>query len=157
MPEPMMAPMPSAVSDQGPSVFLRRWPGSSASAISLSIDLQANNWLPGPGETSDCTVGVCAKQALLQIQRRSENTRAWIFYRLACPRASFLTLRFCEPRAYSRGFRGFSALRFLREARFDFLRSSLLRFLVLAMIPFLLRRHSLRTVHPKGRDLPLAT
>ena len=40
MPEPMMAPMPSAVSDQGPSVFCRRWPGASDSEISLSIDLQ---------------------------------------------------------------------------------------------------------------------
>jgi len=56
------------------------------------------------------------------------------FYRFAWPRAIFFTLRFWEPRAYSRGFSGFSALRFLRDARLAFLRSSLLRALVFAMI-----------------------
>jgi hypothetical protein len=45
IPEPMMAPMPSAVSDQGPRVFCRRWPGASESEISLSIDLQHKSWL----------------------------------------------------------------------------------------------------------------
>ena len=40
-----MAPMPNAVSDQGPSVFCRRWPGASDSAISLSIDLQQKSCL----------------------------------------------------------------------------------------------------------------
>ncbi len=40
MPEPMMAPIPSAVSDQGPSDLLSRCAGSSDSEISLSIDLQ---------------------------------------------------------------------------------------------------------------------
>ena len=54
-------------------------------------------------------------------------------YLLDAPRASFFTLRFCDPRAYSRGLSGFSAFRFLRDARFVFLRSSLLRVLVLAM------------------------
>jgi hypothetical protein len=45
MPEPMTAPMPSAVSDHGPRVFLRECPGSSESRISLSMDLQAISWL----------------------------------------------------------------------------------------------------------------
>jgi len=45
MPEPMTAPMPSAVSDQGPSVFLSAFSGSSDSRISLSMDLQASSWL----------------------------------------------------------------------------------------------------------------
>ncbi len=44
MPEPMTAPMPSAVSDHGPSVFLSRCSGSSDSEISLSMDLQQNSW-----------------------------------------------------------------------------------------------------------------
>ena len=44
IPEPMMAPMPSAVSDHGPKVFLSRCPGSSASEISLSMDLQQRTW-----------------------------------------------------------------------------------------------------------------
>jgi hypothetical protein len=45
MPEPITAPMPSAVSDHGPRVFLSRCSGSSASRISLSIDLRASSWL----------------------------------------------------------------------------------------------------------------
>src|SRR6266568_1063995 len=45
MPDPMMAPMPSAVSDHGPSVFCRRWPGDSDSKISLSMDLQQKTCL----------------------------------------------------------------------------------------------------------------
>ena len=43
IPEPITAPMPSAVSDHGPSVFLRQCSGSSESLISLSIDLVANS------------------------------------------------------------------------------------------------------------------
>ncbi len=45
MPEPITAPMPSAVSDQGPSDFLSAFSGSSDSRISLSMDLQASSWL----------------------------------------------------------------------------------------------------------------
>jgi len=45
MPEPMTAPMPRAVSDQGPSDFLSACSGSSDSRMSLSMDLQASSWL----------------------------------------------------------------------------------------------------------------
>jgi hypothetical protein len=45
MPEPITAPMPSAVSDHGPSVFLSRRSGSCESEISLSMDFLANSWL----------------------------------------------------------------------------------------------------------------
>ena len=45
MPEPMTAPMPSAVSDHGPRVFFSACSGSSESLMSLSIDLRAKNWL----------------------------------------------------------------------------------------------------------------
>jgi hypothetical protein len=41
MPDPITAPMPSAVSDHGPRVFLRRCSASSESEISLSMDLHA--------------------------------------------------------------------------------------------------------------------
>jgi len=41
MPEPMTMPMPSAVSETGPSVLCREFSGSSESLISLSIDLVA--------------------------------------------------------------------------------------------------------------------
>src|SRR5713226_4420175 len=37
IPEPMIAPMPRAVSDQGPRVFFSRCSGASASASSLSM------------------------------------------------------------------------------------------------------------------------
>lgn len=55
------------------------------------------------------------------------------FYRFAWPRANFLTFGFFDPRGYSRGFSGLSALRFLRAVRLAFLRSSLLNFVVFAM------------------------
>src|ERR1035441_8396952 len=41
MPEPMTAPIPSAVSETGPSVLRREFWGSSESVISLSMDLVA--------------------------------------------------------------------------------------------------------------------
>ncbi len=43
IPEPMTAPIPSAVSETGPSVFLRACSGASESEISLSIDLRAKS------------------------------------------------------------------------------------------------------------------
>src|SRR5277367_724004 len=45
IPDPITAPMPSAVRETGPRAFFRRRSGSSESAISLSIDLQQNSWL----------------------------------------------------------------------------------------------------------------
>jgi hypothetical protein len=41
MPDPMTAPMPSAVSDTGPSDFFSAVSGCSLSAISLSMDFVA--------------------------------------------------------------------------------------------------------------------
>jgi hypothetical protein len=41
MPEPMTAPIPSAVSETGPSVLWREFSGRSESLISLSMDLVA--------------------------------------------------------------------------------------------------------------------
>jgi len=54
MPEPITAPIPSAVSDHGPSVFFSLWSGSSDSRISLSIDLRAKNWLGSAGPPCRC-------------------------------------------------------------------------------------------------------
>src|ERR1700685_2818409 len=70
-------------------------------------------------------------------------------YRFAWPRASFFTLRFFDPAPRSRGFFGFSALLFLREARLLFLRSSFVNFSVFAMIAFL--RSSLKFVVPVSK------
>ena len=67
MPEPMTAPIPSAVSDNGPSVFFRATSGRSDSVISLSIDLRAKIWdfasVPSgrdggaDGSGNDCSCG----------------------------------------------------------------------------------------------------
>ncbi|MGB7265730.1 MAG: hypothetical protein WBC92_09470, partial [Terracidiphilus sp.] len=43
MPEPMTAPIPSAVSDHGPRLFFNECSGSSESLMSLSIDLRASS------------------------------------------------------------------------------------------------------------------
>ena len=43
MPDPITAPMPSAVNDTGPKVFFSRRSGSSESEINLSIDLQVKS------------------------------------------------------------------------------------------------------------------
>jgi hypothetical protein len=102
-----MAPIPKAVSDHGPKVFFSRCSGCSDSAISLSMDFLAKSWLA----------------------RSASFKRTWP-YLFAVPRAIFLTFCFCDPRAYSRGFLGAS---FLRDARFAFLRSSLLNALVFAI------------------------
>jgi hypothetical protein len=50
MPEPMTMPMPSAVSETGPRVFLRECSGRSESLMSLSIDLVAKIWRGWLGE-----------------------------------------------------------------------------------------------------------
>ena len=148
-----MAPMPSAVSDHGPSDFRRLCSGCSASAISLSMDLQQRSWLPraSVGWAAWCVVGegpkgprcwcgadtLCPSRRLpFLLVRRTQRSAPHRNYLFACPRTIFFTLRFCDPRAYSRGFNGCSSLRFLRATRFDFLRSSLLRAVVLAMIAF---------------------
>jgi hypothetical protein len=64
-----------------------------------------------------------------------------LLYRFEVPRASFLTLRFAEPRAYSRFFNGESVFFFFRAVRFDAFRSSLLKLDVLAIRPFDLMNH----------------
>jgi len=63
MPEPMTAPMPRAVSDQGPSDFLSACSGSSDSRMSLSMDLQASSWL--------------GSAVLLGADRPSEDEQFW--------------------------------------------------------------------------------
>ena len=50
MPEPMTAPMPSAVSDHGPSVFFSACSGSSESRMQL-VDRLAGKQLAGQGSS----------------------------------------------------------------------------------------------------------
>src|SRR6202044_3090277 len=64
MPDPITAPIPSAVSDQGPKVFCSRCPGVSDSAISLSIDLQQKSWLSEVRTVAAGSVGDCDKSRL---------------------------------------------------------------------------------------------
>jgi len=54
-------------------------------------------------------------------------------YRFDAPRAIFFTLRFVDPRGVVLFPKGFSVRCFLRDARFAFLRSSLLKLFVFAM------------------------
>ena len=109
IPDPMMAPMPSAVSDQGPSVLLSLVSGCSESEISLSMDLQQNAWLlevrmtAAAGSVDDCdksrgllTAGVGHGRSA---HARHCSRRRRTAYRFAWPRASFFTLRFFDPRA----------------------------------------------------------
>ena len=111
IPEPMMAPMPSAVSDQGPRVFCSRWPGASDSAISLSIDLQQKSWLSevrtvAAGSGGDCDKWWLSPEGLSAIRDsgksppfpKSGKDGAPV-YRFDWPRANFFTLRFFDPRA----------------------------------------------------------
>src|SRR5579864_8823152 len=62
MPDPITAPIPSAVSDHGPRVFCKRCPGVSDSEISLSMDLQQKSWLSEVRTTSAGSVVGCDKR-----------------------------------------------------------------------------------------------
>src|SRR5579864_2052897 len=151
IPEPITAPIPRAVRETGPSVFFSRRSGCSESVISLSMDLQQKSWL-SEVRTVGSGAGVGCDKRLISPEVRDRQHDALgqrvsnfagqvriadcVLYRFACPRASFFTLGFCDPRAYSRGLSGCSALRFFRAARFTFLRSSLLRVAVFAMSAF---------------------
>src|SRR6266496_743606 len=66
IPDPITAPIPRAVRDTGPRVFLSFLSGSSESEISLSMDLQQSSWLPDrSAATSFSVVGGCAKRPCL--------------------------------------------------------------------------------------------
>ncbi len=120
MPEPMMAPIPSAVSDHGPSVFCRRWPGDSDSVISLSMDLQQKSWLSEVRITSagcdgGSVVAGCDKRLWSPELRyspwqlasdprgsgrlpHSHASSLCSPYRFDWPRVNFLTFGFFDPR-----------------------------------------------------------
>ena len=149
MPDPITAPMPSAVSDTGPSVFFSACSGRSDSEISLSIDLVAKiclasalapaykNWC-GAVPTTSMTISDAEQAAITsrsceRSQRKLCNAPLELgyAYRLLWPREAFLTLALFSPRAPVRGALGAA---FLRAARFTFLRSSLsVMLLVFAM------------------------
>src|SRR6267143_4484758 len=74
IPEPMMAPMPSAVSDHGPRVLLSLVSGCSESEISLSMDLQQKAWLLEVRMTLAAGSMVDCGKSLLSPHSRS---RAW--------------------------------------------------------------------------------
>src|SRR6266849_2812917 len=156
IPDPITAPIPSAVSETGPSVFFRRLSGSSESEIRLSMDLQQKSWLSdvrmetrvvfsdGPDAGSGKRLMSPEVPVDLDISKRTQPANGsgvrrpsakcqMRSYRFAVPRASFFTLLFFDPRAYSRGFSGCSVFFFLRAARLSFLRSSLLNVAVFAM------------------------
>ena len=106
--------------------------GLAAEDLVLGCAVASSGWLRQAVDVS--WRGVPTLVALL---RQGGFPECQLAYRFACPRTIFFTFGFFDPRAYSRGFSGFSVLRFLRDARLAFLRSSLLSVLVLAMNPFL--------------------
>src|SRR5579872_5836805 len=77
----MIAPMPSPVSDHGPSVLRRRCSGWSASEISLSMDLQHRSWLP-----LDCVAGSVV------VDNGPKSPRLWRRAKAPAPHG-FLSLR----------------------------------------------------------------
>src|SRR5258707_6931498 len=135
IPEPMMAPMPSAVSDHGPSVLLSRVAGCSESEISLSMDLQQKAWLlevrmtPSAGSVDDWD-----KSSLSPHSR----SRAWTLAhsrRLLTALANRLPLRLAAYQPFHlallRSARVIAGL--LRFFRFDLLASSSLGFLTFVL------------------------
>src|SRR5258707_12372639 len=73
MPEPMIAPMPRAVSDHGPRDFGSRCPGLSESEISLSMDFLAKSWL--------------ARKASLELRDASDGPEKTAMRRRSAPKA----------------------------------------------------------------------
>jgi hypothetical protein len=146
MPDPITAPIPSAVSETGPSVFFNACSGLSDSEISLSIDFVAKICLASALAPANRRIGAgrfncnCVTESERDCHhlrvRSAESTTSALpaqqnAYRLLWPREAFLTLALFSPRAPVRG--PFGAA-FLRAARFTFLRSSLsVMLLVFAM------------------------
>jgi hypothetical protein len=138
IPEPMTAPMPRAVSDQGPRVFLSLCAGSSESLMSLSIDLRASSWLGSEDLLGNSYQPSAFGTLLLELAPLQEHGTAascrlkaegCLVYRFDWPRAIFFTFLFWEPRGVVRLALGAA---FLRAARFSFLRSSLSVILVVS-------------------------
>lgn len=65
-----MAPIPSAVSDHGPSDFVSRWSGCSESEISLSMDFLAKSWLARSASLK--------QYVALRLQRKDVARRVWL-------------------------------------------------------------------------------
>ena len=75
MPEPTTMPMPRAVSETGPRVFLRACSGNSDSEMSLSMDFVAKIW------RARCDVLVCRIYTVANDCMRGEARLAsgWVF------------------------------------------------------------------------------
>src|SRR5581483_2513269 len=76
IPEPIIAPIPSAVSDQGPSVFFNRCSGSSELAMSLSMDFLAKSWLGRAGSGRGYEYGNPRFQRKLSVRSRKKGIGA---------------------------------------------------------------------------------
>jgi hypothetical protein len=153
MPDPITAPIPSAVSDHGPRVRLSECPGSSASRISLSMDFRASSWLRREtllvpagvlhmtaGSVRDSFPEYKLRSAEKQKQLQASSSSQFVTAR-SCRgeaglelKAAGCSYRFEIPRANFLTFffcdpRGVVRLAlgaaFLRASRFTFLRSSL--------------------------------
>src|SRR6266567_4520159 len=128
IPDPITAPIPSAVSETGPSVFFSRLSGSCESEIRLSMDLQQKSWFSdvridvrmetravfsvepgaGSGKRLMSPDGLKIRTSAKALSRQRDQPFAgqaqcarckYRVYRFAVPRASFFTLLFFDPRA----------------------------------------------------------
>ena len=148
IPDPITAPMPSAVNETGPSVFFNACSGFSDSEISLSIDFVAKICLASSLAPAYRRIGAGAFQlhsAVSNAMRDAiipscslrhipqQTTLSRIAYRLLWPREAFLTFCLFSPRAPVRGALGAAAL---RAARFTFLRSCVSVMLLVFAIKF---------------------
>ena len=106
IPEPMTAPMPSAVSETGPSVFFRAFSGSSESLISLSMDLVAKICLGASSSWSEGCEWPARRERGNELGNgaplcRADKERLGWSSVSACSRRvpAFLTFVFFSPRA----------------------------------------------------------
>src|ERR1700723_1121472 len=151
IPDPITAPMPSAVKETGPSVFFNAHSGRSDSEISLSIDFVAKICLASALAPAYRRIGAGRFYCILQFRMLYELPLSRVVfcsifcrlrlsrvaYRLLWPREAFLTFALLSPRAPVRGALGAAAL---RAARFTFLRScvSVMLFVFAIKLPIFL-------------------
>src|SRR5271169_6804398 len=113
IPEPITAPIPSAIKLQTPSVFFRARSGSSEEAISASILLQRKSWLMPPLLVSGLLVSGSRFQTAGNQKPGTRNQKR--FYRFLCPLVNFFTRFFSDPRATPAARLGLGAA-FFRDA-----------------------------------------
>src|SRR5579875_134478 len=92
MPEPMTAPMPSAVRDHGPSVFFRLCSGASESLMSLSMDFRAKTWCDRVGSCGHFSEGSVPAPGLSREKNSAGQAQYGLSLALAARQFPYLLL-----------------------------------------------------------------